>query len=110
MVKPASPGMQPASVSARTKKAEKRKTVYRRIGWLTCACVLAYVAAHFAVITSLQWGGEENRIAVNVGEVIATALLPLLILVAYGARTYKWGLWLALVCCGIGAAVCRGLL
>ncbi|OUI87114.1 hypothetical protein [Acetobacter tropicalis] len=97
------PVSRPAAPAAR-RRIEKRHAVYRRMAQLATAAVLAYLSAHFIVMHVVLRDGVENRVAITVAEAVATAALPLLLLLGYGARTHGWGLWILLALCGLIAA------
>ncbi|KXV57340.1 hypothetical protein AD947_08900 [Acetobacter tropicalis] len=94
------------AVPAARRRIEKRHAVYKRMAQLAAAAVLAYLSAHFIVMHAVLRNGVENRAAITVAEAVATAALPLLLLLGYGARTHGWGLWVLLVLCGL-MAVCN---
>ncbi|MGO3518543.1 MAG: hypothetical protein ACTINM_08670 [Acetobacter cibinongensis] len=91
---------QALSPGQKTKQQQKRLLVYKRILWLLAASLLAYAVCHYGTLLALDTHGEDNRVRVNVIEMFGVALLPLLLLVGYGARTYKWGLWSLVVLAG----------
>lgn len=72
---------------------KKQAIVYKRILWLLGATLLAYATAHAALLAGLDPNGQDTKERSSLLEMISVALLPLLLLVGYGARTYKWGLW-----------------
>lgn len=90
------------NITASKKQRQKQPVARKRIFWLITASVFAYLVTHATLLAGLGTQGQDTREHGTLLEMLSVALFPLLLLVGYGARTYKWGLWaLAAVLLGL---------
>lgn len=86
-----------ATATAQKTQRQKQPVVRKRIFWLLMAIMFAYLVAHAGLLAGLDTQGQDTKDRAALLEMLSVAAFPLLLLVGYGARTYKWGLWFLVV-------------
>ncbi|GAB6968691.1 hypothetical protein JCM25156A_27290 [Komagataeibacter kakiaceti JCM 25156] len=69
------------------------------------ACLLSYLAACLVLKDFIRWAGPNPAGAATLGDIVAIACLPVLILIGFGGNTRQRGL---LVVCALGALAALG--
>lgn len=80
--------------SAAQARSKQTHRAFRRIVWLFAAVFLAYAGSHTVMLSGLAHTHKDSFGYNELFEMGAVALFPIFLLVGFGARTLKWGLWL----------------
>ncbi|QOC47634.1 hypothetical protein [Komagataeibacter rhaeticus] len=82
---------------------------WNRPGSLVLACLLSYGVAHLVVMDIVRLPGPASGEATALGQIMALALLPVLIVLGFGAHARHVGLFVV-GGCGLAAALVGAVL